>query len=241
MSSVTEWAITWAKANGIDLWFEHVTESTNDIAKVEAFKRTAPCSLFLTAHQTKGRGRGSNSWQCSARGGNLLCTWLFPLETSPQHVSGPLLGLALFEAVQQCWPNLEWSLKAPNDLYLGAKKIAGLLAESVQQGQRYALLIGLGFNISSHPEDLDDATHLLSQDGIGADLSAEKWTEFLSALHQQLSLAVQSCTETQLDNARQERLLWALNANPRKAHRVVEVSALGDIVTESGTIPWRSL
>ena len=71
---------------------------------------------------------------------------------SPQPIMAPLIGLALLKSCQFVWPNLKLSLKAPNDLFLMHKKVAGLLTESIQQGDKHRLIIGLGMNINDHPQ-----------------------------------------------------------------------------------------
>lgn len=53
-------------------------------------------------------------------------------------------------------------IKAPNDLLLEGKKVCGILVESVVQGEAPpAVVVGIGLNIASHPDEVDTpATHL---------------------------------------------------------------------------------
>lgn len=62
-------------------------------------------------------------------------------------------GVALVEGVRQA-TGLEASLKWPNDLYVGSRKLAGILAE----GAGDAVVLGYGINVStsSFPPDLAD-------------------------------------------------------------------------------------
>jgi BirA family biotin operon repressor/biotin-[acetyl-CoA-carboxylase] ligase len=65
------------------------------------------------------------------------------------------VGLSLYRAFGH-HPELKFSdqfyIKPPNDLYLGKKKVAGLLIEVVSQGpDHHQVIIGLGLNLFSHP------------------------------------------------------------------------------------------
>ena len=123
--TTAEWAVT---AGLVCISIPEIT-STNDLAKDQAFEETEALSLYVTDHQTKGRGRGVKTWTDDEEGTALLSSWSFLLLKAPQPVLAPTLGLALFKAAQSTWLGLPWSLKAPNDLYLGDKKIAGLTNE----------------------------------------------------------------------------------------------------------------
>ena len=106
----------WARQSQHRHWGKPVTTSTNSIAKdnlveIEDFK------LFLTSQQTQGRGRGINTWVTDSPTGHLLSTWCFRAQSPPQQFTAPLMGLGLYSAAKLQWPNLEWSLKAPNDLF----------------------------------------------------------------------------------------------------------------------------
>ena len=43
---------------------------------------------------------------------------------------------------------------------IGSKKVAGLLLESQSQGASHRLIVGIGFNVASHPEQIPESTHL---------------------------------------------------------------------------------
>src|SRR5580698_4834267 len=123
MKSVFDTTELWAKQrNLMTQTFEEIG-STNDEAKNEASDLDEEAKLYLTAHQTHGRGRGKNTWLDTGAGENLLSSWSFHLDQPPQSITGPRIGEALFRAVHSAWPTLPWSLKAPNDLYLKEHKM----------------------------------------------------------------------------------------------------------------------
>ncbi|MCB0366378.1 MAG: biotin synthetase [Bdellovibrionaceae bacterium] len=233
-----EWAIDQA---GYHLGGEPTTTSTNDVAKKELLPDDKDCGLYLTQHQTQGRGRGSHSWSDAGKGTALLSTWVFRLRKSPQHVTAPLFGLALFNAARKTWNNLPFSLKAPNDLLLDGKKVGGLLLESLNHGQEFFVLVGLGVNVFSIPEGIEDANHLAGAEGVGDELSVNEWKDFLSHLAQEFASAQELCTIDHLNEHSREDLMRALNSNPRLSSPIVEVEANGDLVQESGKISWQNL
>src|SRR5262249_28071101 len=136
------------------------TPSTNDQSKEEASSIGPEPKLYLAAHQTHGRGRGKNTWSDTGAGESLLSSWSFQLAGPAQAITGPPLGDALYRSACAIWPSLEWSLKAPNDLYLGPSKVAGLLVEAVSQGDSHRLIVGLGMNVLNHPRAIANSTHL---------------------------------------------------------------------------------
>ena len=76
------------------------------------------------------------------------------LQDYVQPTLSPLVGLALYKACSGTWPFLNWNLKAPNDLYISNKKVAGLLIETVTQGDDIRLLVGLGLNVLATPDQV---------------------------------------------------------------------------------------
>lgn len=220
-----------------DAWDE--ISSTNDMAKKhKEFKHK---HLFLADHQSAGRGRGDNHWDDSGKGQCLLSTWCFPVSRPPQHITGPIVGLALFRTAEAVWPNLGWSIKAPNDLYLNDKKVAGLLVESSSQGTQHVLMVGLGMNVTGHPYSISHAGHLTGDVGLGRALDSGEWIQFLDLLIKNLEQAAQDCQNTQIGDRDLAPLLAALNANPIKDQRYLEVTSNGDLISENGTTAWHEL
>lgn len=241
---IGEWTQTWAEQKNIFVSFFDEIPSTNDLAKLKASSETHPLHLYLANHQSRGRGRGQNIWLSPEPGHGLLSTWSLDLNAAPAHTLSPRCGLLLLKAAQECWPSLTWSLKAPNDLYLGQKKIAGLLIECISQGPRHRLLFGLGMNVGSVPPDMQEATCLMSEEGLGsdlmADLSQDRWFQFLDLLWQNI-LSLQNDSAKQLSESERQALLQSLNANPYKPGLLIDVTAEGDLVTEKQKISWMDL
>lgn len=230
----------WCQNKGLVTLHKASVDSTNDWAKRE-INAVQDLSVFLAEEQTAGRGRGTNSWSNSTLGESLLVTLVFPLSSPPQPISSPCFGLALFRSARAIWPSLEWSLKAPNDLQLGGKKIAGLLLETIQTGNQIHLLVGLGMNVLGHPETEKNAVHLNGEEGLGDQLSSEKWDMFLDQWLSNFDLASHACLKTELDAQYRDELVEALNRNPSQQQPVIEVSESGDLVYDDKTVSWKDL
>jgi BirA family biotin operon repressor/biotin-[acetyl-CoA-carboxylase] ligase len=133
--------------------------STQDVAHAFGESGAPAGTLVLADAQSAGRGRGSNTWQSSARAG----IWLTMLERpqDPAAIGVLSLRLALRMApVLERWTAAPIRIKWPNDLLVGERKLAGVLTEARWRGARLDwVAIGVGINVVA-PEGLD-ATSLV--------------------------------------------------------------------------------
>jgi BirA family biotin operon repressor/biotin-[acetyl-CoA-carboxylase] ligase len=118
-------------------------DSTNRQLLDDARRGAPPGSVVVADHQTAGRGRLDRTWE-AAPGSSLLVSVLVrpDLEPSRIHVVVMAAALALRSAVGDVagfTPELKW----PNDLVVGDRKLAGLLAE--REGD--AIVLGAGCNV----------------------------------------------------------------------------------------------
>jgi BirA family biotin operon repressor/biotin-[acetyl-CoA-carboxylase] ligase len=129
-------------------------DSTNVLA-MHLAREGAPEGLVVVAdHQTSGRGRLGRTWEAPP-GSSLLVSILFrpgpSLPPERAHLLTAAVGLAAAaacESLSGVRPDLKW----PNDLLVGGRKLAGILAESDLSGGRLAaVVVGLGLNVSSAP------------------------------------------------------------------------------------------
>jgi BirA family biotin operon repressor/biotin-[acetyl-CoA-carboxylase] ligase len=106
-------------------------------------------TVVLACFQEKGRGQRGNSWE-SEKGKNLLASIiLFPgfLGAEKQFVVSKIVCLALYDFLISEIPDV--SIKWPNDLYIGNKKIAGILIENGVKGRNiYSSVLGIGLNLN---------------------------------------------------------------------------------------------
>lgn len=127
------------------------TGSTNADAAAATRDGAAEGLVVVAEAQTAGRGRLGRSWQSPPRAGLALSVLLRPAVDVARWGWLPLLaGVALAEAVRET-TGLEPSLKWPNDLLLGGRKCAGLLAEVPVPG---AVVVGIGLNVTLREDEL---------------------------------------------------------------------------------------
>lgn len=136
------------------------TASTNADVVAAAAGGAAEGLVEVAEHQVSGRGRGDRVWTAPARSG-LACSVLLrpPPATRPQWGWLPLLaGLAVATPLARL-SKLDVGLKWPNDVLLGERKVAGLLAEVTGD----AVVVGVGLNVSLRQGELPvpTATSLL--------------------------------------------------------------------------------
>jgi BirA family biotin operon repressor/biotin-[acetyl-CoA-carboxylase] ligase len=154
------------------------TPSTQLLLPVEAPEG----ALVATGEQTAGRGRLGRRWFAPA-GTSLLCSLQLrpavPSERLPE-LTG-VAARACAEAIGAL-TGLEPELKFPNDVLVGGRKVAGILAEAREE----RVVLGLGVNVNvpaaELPQEVDrPATSLLVETGRQFD-RAELLAELLERL-----------------------------------------------------------
>lgn len=130
--------------------FEYVKEigSTNSYLKKRAPENISHGQVLLAGLQTKGRGQYKRNWE-SAAGQNLTFTLVLrPQQANRFHILTLACARALVAQIEEEL-NQPAALKWPNDVIADGKKIAGLLTETVFNGNKLdRLLIGIGININ---------------------------------------------------------------------------------------------
>jgi BirA family transcriptional regulator, biotin operon repressor / biotin---[acetyl-CoA-carboxylase] ligase len=120
-------------------------------------------AVVVAGEQTAGRGRLGRSWLAPA-GTSLLCSVQLRPRVDPRRLP-ELTGVAAhavaeaIEAVTGLLPEI----KEPNDLLLGGRKVAGVLAEAREE--RVVLGIGINANIPEAELPTELATSLLLETG----------------------------------------------------------------------------
>jgi BirA family biotin operon repressor/biotin-[acetyl-CoA-carboxylase] ligase len=163
-------------------WFPTVGSTNDQAARMRRRGALFAPAMVLTGRQTAGRGRGQHTWWSNR--GVLTVTFAFPVEEHVAPHQLPLLaGLAVRDAAASLLPaSVDVKLKWPNDLQIGARKLAGLLCERVDKADLVGL--GLNVNVSSRevPAELRDRVVSLAE-AAGRDLDL---TDVLVAIARQL-------------------------------------------------------
>jgi BirA family biotin operon repressor/biotin-[acetyl-CoA-carboxylase] ligase len=239
MFSVGEATKNWADTSQLLCNYQKTVGSTNTIAKDFASQEKVAIALYIADHQTEGRGRGENHWDDESAQ-SLLSSWSFQLPESPRPCLTARVGLAVFRALTSTWPLLPLSLKAPNDIYLGDKKLAGLLIENVQQGTKNRLVVGFGMNVFDSPKKVPLAVSLTSMISDSEDLNATTWESFLDRLLLELTLVVRE-PHSEIKSLERKLLLFSLNRFPGLSEKYTSVEADGSLRMGSKTIHWTEL
>ena len=139
-------------------------------------------ALVVAEEQTAGRGRLGRSWFAPA-GTSLLCSLQLRPDTPTERLP-ELTGVAARACADAiaALTGLEPALKFPNDVLVGGRKVAGILAEA--RDGRVVLGVGINVNlpVDELPEDVDrPATSLLVETGRELD-RAELLAELLEQL-----------------------------------------------------------
>jgi BirA family biotin operon repressor/biotin-[acetyl-CoA-carboxylase] ligase len=133
------------------------TGSTNDLAW-EAEARGAPEGFVVFAErQTAGRGQYGRRWEAAPYQGLWFSVLLRPpvtLNESPR-LTSLLAGVAAATIIEET--GCAASIKAPNDIYVAGRKIAGVLAEGrTASDGSYVAVAGLGVNVNQTLEDFPE-------------------------------------------------------------------------------------
>jgi BirA family biotin operon repressor/biotin-[acetyl-CoA-carboxylase] ligase len=124
-------------------WFESIDSTMNAAARL-AREGCASGTVVGADEQTAGMGRHGHSWHSEAGVGLYVSLVLrLPLGAEALPLVMLALGLATQEAIAQV-TGLAADLRWPNDVLLGGRKCAGILA----QFEGGVVIAGLGINVS---------------------------------------------------------------------------------------------
>lgn len=106
--------------------------------------------VVSTDYQTTGKGQANNQWE-SKYGANLLMSILLEptkIAAHEQFLLSQLVSVAIVNVLQNAL-NKEVRIKWPNDIYVGDKKVCGILIENTIIGGKLAKsIIGVGINVN---------------------------------------------------------------------------------------------
>lgn len=126
------------------------TDSTNRYLREYVPEEGEDITVALTEYQYAGKGQGSNKWE-SERGQNLLFSIL--VHPDGMRADGQfVISMAVSTVIRDALASLtdeEITVKWPNDIYAGDKKICGILIENRIVGNMIKdCIIGIGINVN---------------------------------------------------------------------------------------------
>ena len=128
-------------------WIDSV-ESTNSHIRARR-NQIEPMTMIIAREQTAGRGQRGNSWE-SEPDRNLTFSFLFKPVSLPalcQFSLSEAVSLAIVDTLGRY--GVEASVKWPNDIYAGDRKICGILIENSILGSGITdSIVGIGLNVN---------------------------------------------------------------------------------------------
>jgi BirA family transcriptional regulator, biotin operon repressor / biotin---[acetyl-CoA-carboxylase] ligase len=133
---------------GRDYLYEEVLPSTQRLLR----DSTAEGTIAVAEEQTEGRGRLGRTWHAPARTSVLVSVLLLPkVEAARLPELSLVAGGAVAEAIAEV-AGIEPVIEFPNDVLVGGRKVAGILAES-SEGR---VVLGIGVNVNQTEDELPE-------------------------------------------------------------------------------------
>ena len=209
------------------MWLESV-DSTNSEAK-RRISDIDNLSVLSALSQSEGRGQKGNKWS-SVPGENLTFSIVlkFGEQTAgelrlavtarEQFVLTEITSLSIVEFLSR--HGIKAKIKWPNDIYIGDKKICGVLIENSLRGKNLSSsIIGIGLNVNQRNFDvnLPNPTSMILETGIEEDIR--------SCLEEFMDI-FQGYLEYRLPNLREHYLsyLWRYNTQARYIDLTLQAS-----------------
>lgn len=133
------------------------TGSTNDLAWAAAERGATEGFVVFAEHQTKGRGQYGRRWESAPNLGLWFSILLRPALSLRE---SPKLTLQLAHTIAATIEEetgLSPAIKPPNDIYIGDRKVAGVLVEGKTASDgSYVAVAGIGINVNQTPDDFPE-------------------------------------------------------------------------------------
>ena len=150
----------------------HHLESTNAEAhRLYQSGKAENGMVIIAEEQSNGKGHGDNAWE-SEPGKNLTFSILFKpafIEPAHQFAITQIISLSLWEVLDSILRKKKVTIKWPNDIYVGDKKIAGVLIQNFIKANSIDLsVIGVGLNVSQKHffSDAPNPTSIILESGM---------------------------------------------------------------------------
>ncbi|HKJ42229.1 MAG TPA: biotin--[acetyl-CoA-carboxylase] ligase [Sunxiuqinia sp.] len=126
------------------------TKSTNNYASEQVRENEVEGgTVFLTYNQTAGRGQLANTWESEPERNLTFSIFIRPdfLEIARQFMLSKVVCFGLQQFLSRYVDRV--TIKWPNDIYVGDRKICGILIENaVMNGKITQSIIGVGLNVN---------------------------------------------------------------------------------------------
>ncbi len=132
------------------IWADKVSSTNHMMLEMIETQHLPDGSVIVAGYQTAGRGLDKNTWESEA-GKNLTFTvLLYPdfLPAEEQYYLTKAISLGLIDFLKDEIQE-EVFIKWPNDLYIGRKKVAGILIQNGIKANKFDYaIVGIGLNVN---------------------------------------------------------------------------------------------
>ncbi len=127
---------------------QQVNSTNTYLKELSRDTRIKEGTVILSDWQTEGKGRGDNTWLSEAGLNLTLSILLRPsLDANRHFFLNEFISIALVDVLKEY--DISATIKWPNDVYIGDKKIAGILIENVLIADKIVTSIpGIGLNVN---------------------------------------------------------------------------------------------
>ena len=198
-------------------------------------------AIAWAEHQTAGRGRFGRRWE-SPRGASILLSVLLHephdgLLAANVTAAAALAACDAIERTCDCRPSVRW----PNDLVIGDRKLGGVLAETTRLAENggRAVVIGVGINCYQHAghfaADLRSAATSLDLETAQPVLRCDVAAELVRQMDERVSARIDAacvrawCAELQ-GRCNVDRPVTLTEDCRQNTGRIFEIAPGGDVV-----------
>ncbi len=138
--------------SGFEYIYLERVDSTNKYAKEHSSE--IENAVIVAGEQYLGVGKNGTKW-IADKDGSLIFTLVFTtcLDINKAAILPLFIGAAIHEALKI--RDINSKIKWPNDIYIGDKKLLGILCESIiSSGKIKKLIIGVGINVNQTEDEL---------------------------------------------------------------------------------------
>ena len=129
--------------------FQSLDSTNSKLYEFMGNKHLTEFSAVIASEQTAGRGQIGNSWESEKDKNLTFSIVLYPhfLKIQKQFRITQMITTAITDVLCDLIPDI--SIKWPNDIYAGDKKIAGILIENSLSGPTISTtIVGIGLNVN---------------------------------------------------------------------------------------------
>jgi BirA family biotin operon repressor/biotin-[acetyl-CoA-carboxylase] ligase len=217
------------------IWMKEV-DSTNNEA-VRHLNDAADGAVWVAEFQTAGKGQQENTWE-SEPGKNLLFSMLIRPENfraDNQFLISQAVALGICDYLHS--EELPALIKWPNDIYIGNKKIVGILLEHHIRGDYiHTSIAGVGINVNQKEfKEAPNATSMYLETGSVYPLE-NVLHAVIQRIYERLAMAPGQLREAYL-NRLYRYGVWAEYAagNRRFKAKIVDIQPTGELMLEDET------